>query len=450
MAATEETTDRRTLARLQAVVQTLSAQNADLKRLVSIYDRLTGMVLQDAPLEAITRLFAELVGRPVTVLDPLLQPLASAGAAEGATAGLPWTAADPQVQRVLATLADERRPLRIPPVPGWGSGQGCVIAPIVVGEALMGYLAVLEPPGDESAEVDLLAVQHAATVHALALMRERIAQDVGDRLKEDLVDSLLLGQVADPEQARARALLVGYDPARAYRVLSVALDERPGGPAPGDSAALSRHRHVLDTASRLVALQAAAAIAVARRDELVVLAPEPDPTHPAALPATELGKSIVEALQSRFPAIAITVGIGGPCHDPGGLAQSYIQARRAVAIARRFGRLGTATAFEELGIYRLLFQIADPAELRAYAEQVLGPLVAYDRKHQTELVHTLTVYLHHLGSVQLVARELFVHVNTVSYRLQRIQTITGLDLENADDRLAAQVALKILQGLDPP
>src|SRR5581483_11298789 len=81
VAATEETTDRRTLARLQAVVQTLSAQNADLKRLVSIYDRLTGMVLQDAPLEAITRLFAELVGRPVTVLDPLLQPLTCGSAA---------------------------------------------------------------------------------------------------------------------------------------------------------------------------------------------------------------------------------------------------------------------------------------------------------------------------------------------------------------------------------
>jgi purine catabolism regulator len=107
------------------------------------------------------------------------------------------------------------------------------------------------------------------------------------------------------------------------------------------------------------------------------------------------------------------------------------------------------TNFEELGIYRLLFQVPDAGELRSFAEQVLGSLLAYDRRHEADLVRTLGAYLRHHGSLQSAARELVVHVNTVSYRLQRIEEIAGLKLGDAEDRLTAQVALKILAGLEP-
>ena len=119
-----------------------------------------------------------------------------------------------------------------------------------------------------------------------------------------------------------------------------------------------------------------------------------------------------------------------------------------MAAAGQFGRSGDVTSFEELGVYRLLYQVPDPAELRSFADQVLGSLLAYDARHDADLLHTLSAYLRHRGGLQGSARELMVHVNTVSYRLQRIQEITGLDLDDSEDRLVAHVALKILQGLE--
>ena len=82
-------------------------------------------------------------------------------------------------------------------------------------------------------------------------------------------------------------------------------------------------------------------------------------------------------------------------------------------------------------------------------EQVLGELLAYDSKHQADFVLTLASFLGNNASPQATARELAVHVNTVSYRLQRIRTISGLNLDQAEDRLLAGVALKIIAGTSP-
>jgi DNA-binding PucR family transcriptional regulator len=81
-----------------------------------------------------------------------------------------------------------------------------------------------------------------------------------------------------------------------------------------------------------------------------------------------------------------------------------------------------------------------------FARDVLGPLLDYDAEHRTDMVHTLSVYLHHHGSHKRSARTLHLHANTVAYRAARIEAITGLNLADSDDRLVAQVAVKIVES----
>jgi DNA-binding PucR family transcriptional regulator len=91
--------------------------------------------------------------------------------------------------------------------------------------------------------------------------------------------------------------------------------------------------------------------------------------------------------------------------------------------------------------------VSDPAELRGFTEQVLGALLEYDQRHNADFVRTLGLFLGNNGNLQATARELNLHVNSVAYRMQRIQAIAELDLERSEDRLLAQVALKILSGV---
>jgi purine catabolism regulator len=148
-----------------------------------------------------------------------------------------------------------------------------------------------------------------------------------------------------------------------------------------------------------------------------------------------------------LPGVAVTAGVGGVCSSASAIARSHAQARRALETARRFGRSGEVVAFEDLGVYRLLFHVSDASELRGFTDQVLGPLVEYDQRHGSDLVRTLEVFLRNNGNIQATARELSLHVNSVTYRLQRVGAIGGIDLEDSEDRLLAQVALKIFNGV---
>jgi DNA-binding PucR family transcriptional regulator len=190
-------------------------------------------------------------------------------------------------------------------------------------------------------------------------------------------------------------------------------------------------------------------ITVARQHDLVVIAPAPESDDSAASLPHEIGQAAIAHLERNFPGVKLVVGLGNSCREAAEIAASYGQARRAIGAAQRAGRIGQVTSIEDLGIFRLLYQVGDPDELHAFANGVLGPLIAYDRAHDANLLRTLAVYLQHNASMQHAARELFLHPNTVSYRLQRIEKIGGLDLANNETRLSVQIALKIIEGMTP-
>jgi hypothetical protein len=522
----------------QSAIDALQAQNAALRQLVAIHDRLGALVLQGADVTAITRMMANLVGRRVLLLDALLQvrtmavPTSAAGgevsergvgarrgddaggcedaprgedarnrqdawrgedARRGESAGrgepsggrgeasgadFVWQPHPGYVRAVLATLARERRPLRVPPMADLGVSASAVLAPVAVGESILGYLAILAEGERASGgeELDLQIVQHAATVYALSMMHERMAADVSGQLKDELFEGVLLGRAQDEQVARERAMRLGYDPRTTYRALVLAAmqaeaagvlgtrdglarlpgwdgdpehdreNQRERGQVEPRPEALTQRRRMLESLSELCIRRAPGAFAAIREHELIVLVPDtPSPLDVGS--PRNLGQIAVQHAAALEPAWQVTAGIGGPISSASAIARSYAQGRRAIETAQRFGRGGEVIAFEDLGVYRLLFHVTDPAELRGFVEQVLGPLIEYDQQHNADLVRTLGTYLAHNGNLQATSRELSLHVNSVAYRLQRVQAIAGLDLEQSEDRLQAQVALKILTGV---
>jgi purine catabolism regulator len=345
-----------------AAIGALQSQNAALRQLVSIHDRLGGLVLQGADVAEVTRMLSDLVGRRVLLLDALLQVVAMAPISEH----FQWSPSQGYVRALLATLGRERRPLRVPPMLDFGVDASCVLAPVAVGEAIFGYLAILAPTEDD---LDLQIVQHAANVYALSMMRERMAAEVARQLKDELFEGLLLGRTQDEGVARERAIRLGYSPEVVYRVLTVATaldasgDERPE--------TIAQRRRLLESLAELSQRRSPDAFVTVREDELVVLLPEEDDPR-------DLGRAAVQLAASLVPDWRVTVGVGGPSGSASAIARSYAQARRALETAQRFGNQGNVVVFEDLGLYRLLFHVSDPSELRGFTDQVLGELVEYD------------------------------------------------------------------------
>src|SRR3989442_12616405 len=135
-----------------------------------------------------------------------------------------------------------------------------------------------------------------------------------------------------------------------------------------------------------------------------------------------------------------SAGLGIPRRAPAGLQVSALQAEQALLLGRALRGEGRTTAFADLGPY--CFVLGQPAsDLREFCDRVLGPLAADDDDRHGDLIRTLESYLQSHGSLNAVARALFLHRNTVRQRLRRIAQITGADLDNADSRLALHLAV---------
>jgi hypothetical protein len=107
---------------------------------------------------------------------------------------------------------------------------------------------------------------------------------------------------------------------------------------------------------------------------------------------------------------------------------------------------GRPVRYADLGAERmlLLLYLHDAEELESFVEETLGPLLKHDAKSATPLLPTISSFVGHGGRLRETAAEIFVHRNTLAYRLDRAAEILGVDLRDADARLAVEMALRAL------
>jgi sugar diacid utilization regulator len=450
-------TDRWPTSRQPSVVldhRAVQHENALLRELVTVYQHLTGLTLQDADVSTVTRLLAERTAATVAVVSRGLEVLAAASAdAAGDDVAEPVRAylRSPRLAAVLNSTAQTRRSLRLPDV---GDAAGVIVAPILVGDDVPAYLMTFgSGQQGDGGDMSLLVTEHAATICGVILGRERVVAAAASQVRDDLVEGLLLGGRDNGEVGRwARHL--GYDPTREHRILAVAFEAagsaRAGGTRAGSALSATTGalgKRVGAAIDHFFTTRMLGAITSIREDEVVVVVPHSGGQHRGAEEAGRLSAGCLARMRDLFPETVITIGIGGACRDPADIARSYGQARRTIDAVVRLGRQGQVVAFEDLGIHRLLLQIPDLAELRSFATEILGKLGGQERQRGTELLTTLACYFRENNSPQRTARSLHVHPNTVAYRIRRIQEITGLQLGTYRDRLMAQVALEIIDAL---
>jgi len=118
------------------------------------------------------------------------------------------------------------------------------------------------------------------------------------------------------------------------------------------------------------------------------------------------------------------------------------QARRLAALPGGGVRLVDAARVGSVG---LLLSLLPPEAGQAFRDRLLDPLRAYDREHGTELIRTLEVFLSCSGSWTKAAEVMFVHVNSLRYRIRRIEELTGRDLSTLEDQAALLLALQLAE-----
>jgi hypothetical protein len=350
------------------------------------------------------------------------------------------------------------------------TGRGASPATRDVRETVLSdwLLAVEADAGDwPAARLDLL--QGVTQLIAVERDRRDAARTVRRRLAQEVLELVQTGappaEIAARLRVAAPVLLPGLGTAPHWQVVVARVEWGEGGTgAPGIDAgpvAQSLLEEILvDPAT--AGPDSADRIAVAHTgDEAIALVPLPavpgaDADAPAeedeAAPAADGGGLHADTLLAavRGPLSAgladdgrLTLGVSAAVHSAEGLRGALEEARHARRVAAaRPGRV-CAAGHHELASHVLLLPFVPDDVRRAFTARLLDPLRDYDRRHRAELIPTLEAFLDCDGSWTRCAGRLHLHVNTLRYRVGRIEQLTGRDLARLEDKLDFFLALRM-------
>ena len=151
----------------------------------------------------------------------------------------------------------------------------------------------------------------------------------------------------------------------------------------------------------------------------------------------QLTSRIGELFADFFADGRLHLGVGPACQGVRNLKVALSRARTALRMACSMNR--RVVDFDQMGVFGILFSSSDPESLKAYADSLLSPLDAYDRRY----ADTLRAYINNDRSLTRTAEAVFIHRNTVSYRIHNMQRILCCSLSTPEELFPYQIAFLI-------
>jgi GAF domain-containing protein len=380
----------------------LASKNDVLERTFAIHETLNRAALAGGGMDSIARQLALLLGRDIIVTR-------SGGTPRARGYSCDHRARDPfelSIDDADLALAAERS------------------FPIVAGEEQLGTICV--PGGGEITDLQRNALQQAATVMALEMMKERSALEAEWRLRGELLEEILQADGAWSEGLMLRSERFGVD-LEAERCLAVIEPLKPRDVRDLEFVVrVAFHRDLGDGTALL-----------ATRGERLLVALTQD-AEPAAAAVRLL---LQKAERSGIQAIA---GLSTPRRN---LAVALKEAHAAVGLAREAGP-GGIVSHSSLGPLRFLLDAPNTDQMLAIVRDFLGPVAEHDRRRGGgELLETLRAYLALGGNRAAVANRCNIHVSTVKYRIRKAAELLGKSLSDPRNRFELSLAFEVLDVL---
>ncbi|HET9078172.1 MAG TPA: helix-turn-helix domain-containing protein [Acidimicrobiales bacterium] len=408
---------------------------------VSVHRELADVLYRGSGLSAMARRISRLSNCPAFLLDTNFDVLAYESLSAAAVP-------DPEeLVRVLRQqLASEQ------PGPGGHTGARClevqleqqtvsvVVDPMVLGGTTYGWVVIVEfdhPPNRHDLAQHLVVAEQAVMITGSEILRLRSIEESEERARGDFVHALLHGRFTSAHELASRAAHHHFDVDGVYAVVAVrgVLDA-------ATAKGLSRSASVVRTVQQL-SDGANTTMATPLGDLLVVVrkvAPAGRSRTGAPLQeAGEFASALMDLLGSSGAKPAVAVG--RPGKGVTGIMNSYREARVALEVARSLRFDGVAN-YGDLRVFAVLAHVAQEADGKAFADETFAPLRGpVDRGEDLEAV--LMAYIESGGNLNAAARNLYMHRNTVLYKLDKASRLLGMDIRQAENQFTIWLAHRI-------
>lgn len=142
---------------------------------------------------------------------------------------------------------------------------------------------------------------------------------------------------------------------------------------------------------------------------------------------------IKQLIKSNILGMTVSIGIGNTYNELSKMKDSLKESEWALNTIKFKGLRDKIVKYKDIGVYSLLFNIDDKEVLEQYYNSTLGGVIEYDKINDSDLTETLETYLDKNCNVTITAETLFIHRNTLKYRLRKIEELLHCDLHNFKD-----------------
>lgn len=388
---------------------------------------------------ALANAVAAMVGGPVTIEDTRSRILAYSNTDADLDeprrqAILGRQVPDEWVQLLTTTGAFKKlwstnEVVRIDDLSGDGRLKPRLAIAVRAGDELLGSIWVAEgdTPFNEQTED---ALRDAAGMAALHIVRARAGEDLERRVRGEQLRAILEGR--GPLEVLAARL--GTDPAGRFAV--VAFELRTAS----DAAVVARRERALDFVAMYCEAFRRKAASVAIGHTIYTLVPLDDDNTDSLFRLTrELIDRAAESLK-----VDLRAGVGSVVEGMRDVTRSRADADQVLRVLDRTGTAARLAGIDDVRSEAMLLELGDLVKDRPHL--LIGEIdrvIAHDEKHNSDYVPTLLAYFDAFGDVPVAAKALDVHPNTLRYRLRRIAEFAGIDLTDPQQRLAAELQLRL-------
>jgi len=397
--------------RVNEAHEALREQTGNLQRSADLDSRLIGVAIEGAdvdepPLEAIAQTLVEVMGGSVAFTGNDGQLLATAGTAGDELLSLLLDIVDTQAVESARVVSAELT----------GDLGPVFVSPIKTASVRLGAIAFATGAVPQSHQKS--AVERATLVAGLVLSNKQLIGRAEQHVRGELVADIVNARQASAAAITSRARRFGVNLDAPHIFVVVARRPEADHARPAVPASLVDH----------------CVLVADYEGRIVMLCEGEDPQ----CEAQRVGALLGECIQGSFVAAAAGPGVG-----PIALADAHREAHRCSDVLVALESWGTTTTMHQLGVFGMLLSEGGRAQAGTLIDGVVGDLVDYDTRHNTQLIDTLEAFFVAKGHLANAAALLPVHVNTLYQRLDRISEILGEDWKDRDRSLQLNLALRL-------
>ncbi len=296
--------------------------------------------------------------------------------------------------------------------------------------------------------IDNMLIESYAHIIALDFVKKLSLYNMESNYKLEFFDDLLSENENRQKRAIERAKIFNFHKTLKYTVIVILLLDTAssnkqvihnGSPSQGSISEL------LFITARIAKLHKEKIVYVDKGDSILILYGSEESKSPHTIKSDVINfcQKILDEALKKIDENNIRIGIGRSYGETKQLYKSHGQAKLIVENLCKTN-MGNVKHYDDLGLYRLLAFEGLQGELIEFCSDTIKPLIEHDKINNSELIKTLKVYFECDGNMKKISEKMYMHYNTVIYRVQQIKDITGLDLENGDSRLNLEIALKAM------